>query len=137
MHFYLWSLFIAILLPYVWVGIAKFSQTGYNNRKPRIFIEGLSGARQRAHWAHLNAFEALPIFLAAVFVAHTRGVDPTTINQLALVWVIARVMHGVFYISDLHWFRSSAWGIAMLCNIVLFWQAAQTKSTDRLFNMFS
>ena len=137
MAFYFWSLLIAASLPYLWIGYAKFSQGGYNNRKPRLFEESLSGACQRAHWAHLNAFEATPFFLAAIFVAHSRGVDVTLLNELALVWLIARVLHGVFYILDLHWLRSLAWGVAVLSNVMLFWQAAHTKSADRLLNIFS
>ncbi len=137
MPFYFWSLLIAALLPYVWVSVAKFSQPGYNNRKPRVFAESLSGSRQRAYWAHLNAFEALPFFMAAIVVAHLRGVDTAMINQLAVAWIAARLLHGVFYVIDQHALRSAVWFVAIICNVMLFWQAAHVKSTDRLMNIFS
>ena len=65
-----WCMLIAAFLPLAFTGVAKFSGPGFNNNRPRDFQAGLTGFRQRAHWAHLNSFEAFPPFAAAVVMAH-------------------------------------------------------------------
>jgi len=54
-----WCVLIAALLPFVWVGVAKWG-THYNNATPRD-LDLYQGHRRRAHDAHQNAFEALEI----------------------------------------------------------------------------
>lgn len=119
-----WYLLIACILPYVWT---PFSATvraklpeGYDNRNPRAQQAKLSGQAARAVGAHQNAFEALPFFLAAIFVAHSSGADPNQAAILGGVWVVCRVLHGVFYVLDQASLRSTVWTVALLCNIGLF-----------------
>ena len=121
-----WCILIAALLPYVWVFVAKSGAPKYNNRLPRAWLEkqGDNYKVQRAHAAHLNAFEAFPAFAAGVLMAQAAGVDPFRITILALVFLVARILHGVFYLADKHMLRSLSWLIGILCVALLMVQAA-------------
>jgi uncharacterized MAPEG superfamily protein len=100
---------IAAFLPILFTAIAKFTGPGFNNNSVRNFQEKLDGMRQRAHWAHLNSFEAFPPFAAAVVIAHlVHGANPT-VNMLALAFVGLRLVYGALYIADLATMRSLVW----------------------------
>lgn len=114
---------IAILLPLVWAMYAKqpyLSNKSYDNHSPRPLLQQLEGRYQRANWAQQNAFEALPGIIAAIIIAHLTGVTQSTIDTLAVVCIIARIAHGVFYITDWATARSAAWAVALACIIGLF-----------------
>lgn len=111
---------IAVLLPYVWVGYAKFSTSGYNNNQPREFLQTLGGKAKRAHYAHLNAFEAFAPFAAGVVIAHLANVSSSVIDSLSLSFIVFRLFHGVFYILDQPSFRSLVWIGGFGCVVTLF-----------------
>ncbi|TXH72830.1 MAG: hypothetical protein E6Q88_05810 [Lysobacteraceae bacterium] len=116
---------IAALLPYAWVGIAKYSGERYNNRNPRDWLARQENPRaRRGHAAHLNAFEAFAPFAAAVLMAQSAGIDPARISLLAMLFVGFRVLHGIFYLADQHWLRSLVWFGGFACVAVLMAQAA-------------
>lgn len=113
-------LLIAALLPYVWAGVAKTAAPKYDNRDPRRWLARQDNPRvQRANAAHLNAFEAFAPFAAAVLMAQLAGVDPARIGQLALAFVVLRVLHGVAYLSGHHRARSLVWFGALGCVVAL------------------
>ena len=130
MPFFFISVLFAGLLPYVWIGYAKFSQRGYDNKNPRDFVNHLDGARRRAHWAHLNAFEAFPFFAAAVVVAYLQAVNVETLNILCAVFLGCRILHGVFYIADQATLRSLAWFGGIACIVAIFINAWQTGAVE-------
>ena len=71
-----WCVLIAICLPYLATGYAKFSGGDFGpkqNSDPRAFLATLEGARKRAASAQLNGFEVTPAFAAAVLVADIVG----------------------------------------------------------------
>lgn len=120
-----WCVLIAAVLPYVWVGVAKSSARGYDNRDPRGWLARQSSPRlQRAHAAHLNAFEAFPAFAAGVVVAHLAGVPEPRVALLAVVFVVARIAHGLLYLADRAVLRSLAWLVGLGCALALIAQAA-------------
>lgn len=121
-----WCVLVAALMPLVFTGIAKFSGSGFNNRKVRDFQATLTGFRQRAHWAHLNSFEAFPVFAAGVLMAVQQGVAAERVNQLALAFIVARVLYGAFYLLDRATLRSLAWVVAFGCSIALMLAAIRT-----------
>jgi uncharacterized MAPEG superfamily protein len=100
---------IAAFLPILFTGIAKVSGPGFDNNSVRDFQAKLSGMRQRAHWAHLNSFEAFPPFAAAVVIAHLAHGANHTINLLAIAFVVLRLIYGALYIADLATMRSLVW----------------------------
>jgi uncharacterized MAPEG superfamily protein len=114
---------LAGLMPYLWVSYAKFTGLGYNNKAPRDFLAKLEGSRARAHWAHLNAFEAFPLFAAGVIIAQLASVPAQQINTLAVSFVLLRLLYGVCYIKNWHLARSGVWGLALACTLALFVQA--------------
>jgi uncharacterized MAPEG superfamily protein len=119
-----WCVLAAGLLPYLFTGIAKLSGKRYDNRDPRGWQARLSGMPLRAHAAHLNHFEALPLFAAGVIIAVLAGADPQRIDLLALAFVLLRVSYGFCYLAGWPLLRSTVWALAMACNIALFVIAA-------------
>ena len=111
---------LAAILPVVWVGFAKAGASGYNNDRPRAYLAGLDGWHKRADWAQMNAYEAFPPFAAAVIVAQLADVGQLTINILAGLFIVFRILHGVFYIRDAGALRSMVWLGGFLCVIGLF-----------------
>lgn len=114
-----WCVLAAALLPYIWVGAAK-SAPGYDNAAPRAFLDTMRDWRQRAVWAQLNAFEALPAFAAAVIIAHQLSAPQVWVNFLALGFIGLRLVHGIAYIGGWPRLRSLAWLGGMGCIIALF-----------------
>ncbi len=122
-----WCVLVAGLLPFVWTSAAKFTGRGFPlkyNHNPREFLETLDGARKRAHWAQLNAFEAFPFFAAGVIIAHLAGAAQGTVDYIALLYIVLRILHGVFYVVDKSALRSLVWFAAQGCVIALFVVAA-------------
>jgi uncharacterized MAPEG superfamily protein len=113
---------VAILLPTLTVGLAKFSSRFQpkHNHKPREFLATLSGWRQRAVWAQENTFESIPAFMAAVIIAHQIGGDQKTIDTLAVSYIVLRIVYTVLYIADKALLRTLVWTAALACIIGLF-----------------
>jgi uncharacterized MAPEG superfamily protein len=114
------SVLVAALMPYLFVGYAKCSAKGYDNRRPREFFERVEGRAKRAHSAHLNSFEAFPIFAAAVIIAHLRQIPLHQLEVLSVLFVLFRMGYGWCYIMDLSLTRSVFWFLAFACCIILY-----------------
>jgi uncharacterized MAPEG superfamily protein len=103
-------LLIVVLLPYglsTLAGYLKVKQFGkLDNKYPRTQAEGLEGLGARAWAAQANAWEAVPVFTAAVLVAHVSGADPGKSATAAMAFVALRVLHAVFYLTNLDVLRS-------------------------------
>lgn len=120
-----WCVLIAALLPYVWTVTAKSSgKERFDNNDPRGWLSRQTGRSVRANAAQMNAFEAFPAFAAGVVLAQLAGVEHRWIAVLAVVFVIARVLHGVFYVTDRAGLRSTSWLIGLLCVLGLLGKAA-------------
>jgi uncharacterized MAPEG superfamily protein len=121
-----WCVFVAVLLPYVCFGIARNRGRGpggerlRDNRNPRDFPNRIEGLAKCAWDAQLNAFESLPGFAVAVIIAHLVHAPQNQIDILALIWVVARVAHMVFYLTDKSTFRSLAQFLSLACVLGLF-----------------
>jgi uncharacterized MAPEG superfamily protein len=115
---------IAIGLPYLGTVIAKAGGRGYGprqNKTPRDFLATLEGFRKRAHFAQLNGFEVTPAFAAAVLVAQQVGKAPqATIDQLAVAFVVSRVLYTVCFLADWARLRSLVWTVGMALIVALF-----------------
>jgi uncharacterized MAPEG superfamily protein len=120
-----WCLLIAALMPYLWVAVAKANGKRYDNRAPRSWQARQDNPRSNAAYAaHLNAFEAFAPFAAGVLAAQMAGVDTNWIVILSIVFVVCRVLHGVFYIAGKAPLRSLVWAIGFLCVVALLALAA-------------
>lgn len=115
-----WCVLVAALLPYLFTGVAK-SAPGYDNRRPRAWLDAREGLHERAHAAQLNSFEAFAPFAAAVVVAHLAGgAQQGTIDVLAGLWLLLRAAYGGAYLADAHLLRSVLWVAAMAVVVSLF-----------------
>jgi uncharacterized MAPEG superfamily protein len=118
---------IACLLPIVCAGIAKWKgfgvsrrDGGFDNHNPRQWLARLEGWQARANAAQQNSFEALPIFIAGVLIAQAHGAASSTIDALAVVFVLARVSYIATYLADRANLRTLSWVVALGCAIALF-----------------
>ena len=113
-------IFISFLLPYIFITLAKAGAPGFSNKQPRIFLNKLTGWRNRAHAAQLNSFEIFAPFAASVVLAQINQVNQITIDILAMAFIGFRILHGVFYIYNKSTLRSIVWFGGFSCVIALF-----------------
>jgi len=120
-----WCLLVAAVLPYVWVTLSRAGLGGYDNHDPRAWSAAQTSPRsRRLYAAHLNAFEAFAPFAAGVLGAQAAGVDPARIAALSIAFVVCRILHGLFYMTDVHALRSLSWMAGLGCSVALLAQAA-------------
>ncbi|WP_299489830.1 MAPEG family protein [Acaryochloris sp. IP29b_bin.137] len=126
----LWCILAALLAPYILSVLARSGVTKADYvQNPRAFNETLTGWHRRAHLAQLNAFETFPGFAAAVLVAHMTQVPQLQIDIVALAFILFRILHASFYITDKPNLRSLSWQMGMLCIVSLFVLAAIPQQT--------
>ena len=110
------------LLPYVAAGIAKKGFDQYDNSMPRQWLAKQIGFRARANAAQANLFESLPLFFAAVIIAHLQHVPQATIDLLSVSFVLSRLAYLVCYVANWPTARSIVWLIGLICVITVFFQ---------------
>lgn len=117
----LWCMLAVVLAPYL---LSVLGRSGARRHEyvpdPRAYSETLTGWRRRAHFAHLNAFEAVPGFAAAVLAAEMLQSPRVWVDSLAIAFVLARLLHAIFYMADRPVLRSHSWRLGILCVIGLF-----------------
>lgn len=118
-----WMILVAGMLPY-WPTVASKWRRSYDNAAPRAGVDQLLPRQQRAYWAQLNAFEAFPLFAAAVIIAHLAGARQVTVDTLAIAFVGFRLLYTLAYVYDRPLLRSLLWSGGVLCVIGLFVAAA-------------
>ncbi len=111
---------ISLFIPLLCTVYAKFSTKGYSNRTPREFLAKLEGKAKRANFAQDNFYETFPAFGIGVVAAHQMGAPPSTIDCLAITYVLARIAYAFFYIFNQHIWRTCAWTIGFGATIALF-----------------
>ena len=120
MHIALLCVLIGGLMPYLWTTVAKIAGPRYDNRDVRGWQARLSGLPHRANAAHLNSFEAFPLFAAAVLAALLAGADTQRTMLLAIAFVGLRLAYGVVYLHDISALRSLVWFAAVGCSVAIF-----------------
>lgn len=113
-----WCILVAVLLPLLLVGYAKSDAP--DNNAPRDDADRLAGAKRRAYAAHENAYENFPFFAVAVVAALIFGATASTLNMLALLYLVFRIAHAYFYITDKPSMRSAAYAGGLFANIAIF-----------------
>lgn len=121
----LWSLLAAGLLPQFFGVYAKATGKGFDNNNPREWLARCEGRQARAVAAMNNGYEGLPLFVAAVLVAHLAGVEAGTAALLAWGYVALRVVFGAVYIAGWGALRSVVWAAGLACIVALFVLAAR------------
>ena len=122
-----WCVLIAVLLPILCTGIAKFGmmgkprkEGGFDNHDPRGWLARQTDWRARANAAQQNSFEVLPFFIGAVIIAHQLGAHQARLDVLAFLFVFLRLFYILAYVSDMAAVRSVVWALAFLVNIAIF-----------------
>lgn len=111
---------VAGLMPVVCAGIAKWGFQGYDNHDPRAWLARQTGYRARANAAQSNCFEAFPFFAVGVVLALLTGVEPDTVDALAMFFIAARVAYVFFYVTDKAKWRTMVWSAAYLTVLALY-----------------
>lgn len=128
-----WCVLIAGVLPLACAYLSKFvpkeggsASAGprYDNREPRTWLAQQTGRRARANAAQANSWEAFPFFAIGVVIAVLQHVPITTINLLAIVFIVARVAYIVCYVANLAPVRSLVWAIGFGASVALYLFAA-------------
>ena len=121
-----WCVLVACLLPIFTVGMAKASLSrisrklgGVDDVNPREWEAKLTGWQSRAHAAQLNGFEALPLFIAGVVFAQMGDAEQSTIDMLALAFVVCRIAYVWAYLSNRATLRSLIWAVGLATSIAL------------------
>src|SRR5262249_15151835 len=115
------------LLPVLCAGVAKSKgfgkprrDGGFDNNNPRRWLAALEGWQARANAAQQNSFEALPIFIAGVLIAERLPAPQARIDDLALLFVAARLGYIGAYLADRATLRSALWVVGLGASIALY-----------------
>lgn len=119
MPFAIWCVLAAAILPILSAFPAKLSKD-FDNANPRDPAYWKSGFRARAAGAQANGFEAFPIFAVAVIVGLWQGGDAGWVDQLAGLFIGARLIYIACYWSDRATPRSIAWAVGFLSSVAIF-----------------
>jgi uncharacterized MAPEG superfamily protein len=123
-----WCVLVAALLPIACAGLAKWQgfgqprrQGGFDNEHPRAWLAQLTDWPARANAAQANSFEALPLFIGAVIIAHQLAAPQTLVDILAMLFVTLRIIYIAMYVAGLASVRSVVWLAALAVNVgILF-----------------
>lgn len=112
---------IAATLPFAATLSAKLGKlTPRDNLGPRAWQEKLDGWRQRATWAHQNAFETFPMFAAATILAHLGAPGSETAVIAAYAYPLFRVLYTAAFVANQGALRSLMWFASMAAVVTLF-----------------
>lgn len=120
-------LLVACLLPLGCAYMAKSKgfgkrrrDGGFDNHRPREWLARLDGWQARANAAQANSWEALPVFIAGLFVAYQHQAAQSKVDLLALAFLAARLAYIALYVADRAWLRSLLWVTGLAACVALF-----------------
>ncbi|WP_457421624.1 MAPEG family protein [Roseateles sp. P5_E7] len=96
---------------------------GFDNHQPREWLARLDGWQARANAAQANSWEALPIFIAGLFVAHQHQAAQATVDALAVGFLFARLAYVGLYLADQATLRSLLWLGGIGASVALYFVA--------------
>lgn len=125
----MWCMVAGLFLPYIWAGASvplRLSQFGdVDIAHPRAQAERLTAAGSRVVGAQYNAFEALIVFAVANLIALMSGLQAEgNWTMAALVWIGARVGHGVFYLANVPVLRMLSFGVGLGASLWIVFESA-------------
>lgn len=115
----IWCILAAAILPILSAFPAKLNRD-FDNSNPRNPDYWRDGFRARAQAAQANGFEAFPFFAVSVFVAMSQGASPYWIDQLAVLFILLRLIYVFCYWTDRSNPRSLAWAASFITIVALF-----------------
>ncbi|TKC81242.1 hypothetical protein FAZ69_28310 [Trinickia terrae] len=110
-----WTLVLAlvqVLLP----ALLRNHETGirYNTGPrdgPGAPVGKITGRLQRAQ---CNLFETLPVFAAAILIAHIAGRESALTQAGAWLYLIARIIYIPLYAAGIPYLRSGVWAVSLV-----------------------
>jgi uncharacterized MAPEG superfamily protein len=118
------------LLPYAMACVSGYyrkKQLGkVDNTKPREQYLQLEGVGARAVAAQQNAWEALIIYSASLLAVAATRVDVMYLAEAAVIVLIARVLHGFFYLANFDKLRTLSFLVAIIPCFYLFFAVIST-----------
>jgi uncharacterized MAPEG superfamily protein len=111
-------LFIASLFPIILAvsgGYLRYRQCGrFDNHHPRLQQAQLTGMAARVLAAQNNAWEALILYTAMCVLAYVSPVDSGEFSYAAVLFLLSRIAHPVFYLLDMASYRSLVFLVSWL-----------------------
>jgi|GEM_PF-519655 len=124
------TLFIMALFPILLAvtgGYFRVKQFDHlDNHQPRAQQCKLEGPGARAIAAQKNTWEALAFYAVVILIADVSGVDLHSLSTPALIFLAARFLYAIFYLTDLATLRTIVFGIGFFDCIYIFSIAAST-----------
>lgn len=115
------------LMPYLMACISGYyrqKQLGrVDNQKPREQYTQLHGVGARAVAAQQNSWEALAVYSAALLAVVASGVVVEHLALAAMIVLVARLLHAVFYLTNLDKLRTMSFAVAIAPCFYLFFMA--------------
>ncbi len=115
------------LVPYVLAalgGNVKIKQLGYlDNNHPRLQERELVDSGARVIAAQANAWEALALYSATIFVAFASGVAWDALTLPSLIFGATRILHPVLYITNIAMARSLVTVVGLLSCLYMLYLA--------------
>lgn len=111
-------LICAMILPYIMKVVMMHYmklEGHYDNNHPRIQQAHLTGLPARALAAHQNGFEALIVFSVAVLTAIATLHIGSSMQFLAIFYIISRIIYNLLYLKDMAAYRSLCWVLGLIC----------------------
>lgn len=103
-------LFVVSLFPItlaVLGGYLRYRQFGrFDNHYPRLQQAQMTGIGARVLGAQKNAWEALIFYAVMCLLVFAATADPAEFSYAAGLFLLSRIAHPVFYILDMHSYRS-------------------------------
>lgn len=116
-----WTIFAAVIL-YL-VTVAPVKAVGYktfDNSNPRDPVFYKPGIATRALGAHLNGIETFPFFAFSVLLAEFRRLPQHWIDELAVAFVVIRLLFVVAYLGNRSRIRTLLWNLGFVVNAAIF-----------------
>ncbi|MFP6795162.1 MAG: MAPEG family protein [Pseudomonadales bacterium] len=125
----MWSLLAGMFLPYIWAfgslpfRLQQFADADF--RHPRQQVEKLVDAGNGVVGVQFNAWEALTFFAVANLIAFMSGLDAVGYwSMAAMIWVVARFFHGVFYVANIPALRMICFATGLGMSLWIVFMAA-------------
>ena len=91
------------------------------NHNPREILARATGKAARLNAAQQNGYEMLPLYAAAVIIAHATGeAAQSTVNTLSAAFLLLRAAYIWAYAQDKAALRSNIWYGCLMCIVALF-----------------
>jgi uncharacterized MAPEG superfamily protein len=116
-----WMIFAAVILylltvaPVKAVGYKTFDNS--NPRDPAFYKPGIA---MRALGAHVNGIETFPFFALSVLLAEFRRLPQNWIDELAVAFVVIRLVFVFAYLGDRSTIRTLLWNVGFAVNTAIF-----------------